>query len=463
MRYLIFLSLSLLLSGCTNNPFQKWFSTSGEDNIVVGNTPTQNRDSDLNKDPKFALPNESIKTHGSAFQALIKPENTWQHIRLGLKLSRIKHPRIQNEIKRYKQHLPTLIALLTRATPYLFHITTEIEKRGLPTELALLPAVESGFRASAYSPDGAVGLWQFMPATGKRYGLTQDWWQDNRRDTIASTTAALDYLEKLNNRFDGDWLKALAAYNAGGGTVNSAVRKNRKKHLSTEYWDLDLPKETDDYIPRLLAISQIINKAYEYKIKLPPIPNKVVFATIKTGGRIDLDIAAKKIGINVADLLDLNSSFNRWSSSPNGPHRLIVPIEYATAKNEKLLTSLSDKERLRWKYHKIKSGDTLGQIAQKYKVTTGSIRAANNLKSTRIRAGKKLVIPLSESTAYVSRRPHKYTPKKHIKYKVRNGDSLYLIALKYKVKVSDLRKWNNLSKRSYIHPGQRITVYPAKS
>lgn len=465
IRLLALLLLVLLLSGCANNPFMEFVYSDTEDTDEnlhqVTDTTVVEPELMVPETPALKVVKIEDKPTLAATATVTAPVDIWQRIQHGRQLTEIQHSRIDKEIDRFYQHPSTLYALLKRAEPYLFFITEELEKRQMPMEIALLPAVESGFQPFAYSPDGAVGLWQFMPATGRIYGLKEDWWQDGRRDIVASTQAALDMLQALHKRFDGDWLKALAAYNAGAGKINSAIRKNRKKALSTSYWDLDLPRETDNYIPRLLALSKLVAQAPGYQLALPEIANKAYFDSVDIGQQIDLHIAAKLIGMDSQALLKLNSHLTRWASSPQGPHRLLVPVAQVTSELENTLVNLPNDKRLRWKRHKIKQGETLSHIALKYDVAVKAIKQSNQLKNNNIRAGKNLLIPLSESVTQLAMRGHRYTPKSRIRYKVRGGDSLYRIARKFNVKIADLRKWNNLSK-GYIQPGQKLTVYPVR-
>jgi membrane-bound lytic murein transglycosylase D len=383
-------------------------------------------------------------------------EDLWTRLRPQYRLWDIDHPRIDKEIRRLQRSPAAFNALMSRAEPFLHHIVDRVERRGLPAEIALLPAVESGFRPYAYSPDGAAGLWQFMPATGRSLGLQQDWWYDGRRDVLAATDAALDYLERLNKRFDGDWLHTLAAYNAGGGKVSRALRKARKRNASTEFWDLDLPRETDHYVPRLLALAEIIADPGRYGLALPSLENRPYFEKMPVGSQIDLKIASDLAGIPLEDLLVLNPGFNRWSTRPQGPHHLLLPTTHAKA-FQAALAKLPANERLRWRHHRIVKGDNLGRIARNYSVSVKAIQQANNLKDHRIRAGKTLVIPLSESITAALPARKLGIPRSRVRYQVRKGDSLYKIARKFNVKIADLRRWNSVGR--YIKPGQRLTVF----
>ena len=236
----------------------------------------------------------------------------WERIRQGYQLStaNVENPRVQQELKWYASHPAYLERVEERAGPYLFFIVEEIDKRGMPMELALLPVVESAFRPFAYSPGRAAGIWQFIPSTGKMYGLKQNWWYDGRRDVISATHAALDYLQSLAKQFDGDWELALAAYNSGAGRVRSAIRRNKKKGRSGDYWSLDLPRETEGYVPRLLALSQLVADPERYGNTLSAIPNEPYFEAVNIETQLDLAMAAQ-------NLLYSNNNFHSYILAVN--------------------------------------------------------------------------------------------------------------------------------------------------
>ncbi|HIE55213.1 MAG TPA: LysM peptidoglycan-binding domain-containing protein, partial [Chromatiaceae bacterium] len=382
------------------------------------------------------------------------PPGLWKQVALGLQLQQIKHPAIDQEISLYQSRGSSLARQLARGEPFLYHILEEVKKRGMPTEIALLPGVESGYQPHAYSRHGAAGLWQFMPATGRYFGLKQDWWHDARRDPVASTEAALDYLEKLHDRFGGDWLLAMAAYNAGGGTVARAMESNRKQGKPSDFWSLKLPRETRQYVPRILALSRIIAEPERYGVTLPEIANRPRFAKVEIGDQLDLKVAARLAGMTVDELFKLNAHFNRWATHPEGPHYLLLPIEKTDAFLAGL-AKLPDEERLRWTRYRIRRGDTLSGIARKHGISVTALMQANHLSSHQIRAGADLIIPLSSSPTLVF--DTSPATRKGVKYRVRKGDSLYRIARRFGVKVQDLKKWNRLAS-SRLQPGQTLTV-----
>jgi len=380
----------------------------------------------------------------------------WSALRSGFALPAQTHPRIDREIRRLTRSPVAFQALLVRAEPYLHYMLAAVDDAGLPAEIALLPAVESGFRTHAYSPNGAAGLWQFMPATGQMLGLDRDWWVDNRRDVRASTQAAIVYLQRLHDRFDGDWLHALAAYNAGAGTVGRAIRRASRRNAPTDFWSLDLPGETDAYVPRLLALTRVVRDPQAYGVSLPEIDNTPYFAAVDTGGQIDLGVAADLAGLSTEELIRLNPAYRRWATHPEGPHALLVPVEHAPS-FARALAALPDKRRLRWQRHRIARGDNLIKIARQYDVSVAAIRQSNQLKDSRIRAGQDLLIPMSENLDATLAFASNNKARQRVRYKVRRGDSLWTISRRFQVSVADLRRWNQVGR--YLQPGERLTVF----
>lgn len=381
------------------------------------------------------------------------PAPIWSRLPKGFQLSGIAHPRIEREIQRLRRSPQSVHTLMARSEPYLHFILDRIEAAGLPTELALLPAIESGFRPYAYSPDGAAGLWQFMPATGRMMGLRQNWWHDKRRTVRASTDAAIDFLGRLNARFAGDWPHTLAAYNAGATKVARAIRRAERRGTTTDFWSLDLPGETDRYVPRLLALARLIANPQDHGIELPPIEDRPYFAIATLPGQIDLTVAAGIAGMPVEDLLNLNAGHRRWAMAPDGPHELLLPAE-KVVKFEAAASALSPEKRLRWQRHRIKPGESLNRIARAYSVPADAIRKANKLANARVRAGEELLIPLSDSVTFAQ---DDYLSRQRMRYRVRRGDSLYKIARRFQVSIKDLKRWNRVGR--YIRPGERLTVF----
>ncbi|MDY6919910.1 MAG: LysM peptidoglycan-binding domain-containing protein [Pseudomonadota bacterium] len=393
----------------------------------------------------------------------------WEVFRRNLLLDlAAKNDRIRIQRQWYLRHPEYLNRVIRRAEPYLYFILEESIKRGLPSELALLPVVESAYDPFAYSHGRAAGIWQFIPGTGRAFGLHQTWWYEGRRDIVAATRAAMDYLESLNKQFDGDWMLALASYNSGAGTVRSAIRRNRQRGRPTDFWALDLPRETRAYVPKLIAISQIFATPEQYGVQLVDYPYQPFFAIIDTGGQLDLSLAADMAGISIEELYRLNPAFNRWATDPNGPHRLLVPVDKAAAMDE-ALAQLPPEQRVAWTRYTIQPGDSILSIARNHKITPDLLKEVNHLRSNLIRAGKTLLIPqasqplsqysLSAEARLQSRQNRAVTGRQKVTHKVRAGDSFWSIARRYGVSHRALAKWNGMAPTDTLAVGRTLVVW----
>ncbi|VAW63685.1 Membrane-bound lytic murein transglycosylase D, partial [hydrothermal vent metagenome] len=392
----------------------------------------------------------------------------WLRVRSGFSIDdELDNPRLLAELRWYAKHQQYLNRVVERAEPFLHYVLSEAEKRNLPTELVLLPIVESAYQTFAYSHGRASGIWQFIPSTGKIYGLKQNWWYDGRRDVYASTQAALKYLENLNREFKGNWLHALAAYNSGSGTVRRAIRKNKKRGKPTDFWHLKLPKETQAYVPKLLALKRLIDNPKNYGITLNCVDDTPYFEAVDINAQLDLAMAADMAHIDLDKLYQLNPAFNHWATAPYGPHRLLIPVDNAQTFKENLAL-VPEAKRIKWKRHKIKEGQTLSHIADRYSVSVSSLRRLNNLRSHNIRAGKYLVIPVSSRklsdynlTAYqrkktlqsIRRKGHKVT---HI---VKRGDTFWDLSRTYKVNSHNIARWNGMAIRDPLREGQKLVIW----
>ncbi len=395
--------------------------------------------------------------------------NLWERIRAGYTLPALDSPYIKRHEQWFANNPVYMENMINRAQLYLYYIVEEVEKRGMPMEIALLPAIESAYQPHAYSRARAVGLWQFIPSTGRLYGLNTNWWYDGRRDVMASTQAALDYLEKLNKDFKGDWQLALAAYNCGEGKVARLMAQNRRKGLSTAYQDLPLPKETKHYVPKLMAMVNIISNPEKYGLKISPIPNEPYFTQIDIGSQVDLGVIAKLVDLPVEDLYKINPEYVRWITDPNGPHQLLVPA----GKKDALLAGLSslpEEARVQWLHHEVRRGDTISQVARRYGVTIEAIKSSNRLNTALMRVGQDLLIPVSHSklasaapTAPRTRIDGGPRGQVRVTYRVRSGDTLWSIARRYNVYVHQLRQWNLLDAGQILRLGQRIQVWTRPS
>ncbi|MEH6557001.1 MAG: LysM peptidoglycan-binding domain-containing protein [Oceanicoccus sp.] len=399
------------------------------------------------------------------------PTTVWQRLRLGFQMDwQIEQPRLDSEFNWYQRNPAYMARVSERSKRYIHYVTEKLEARGLPLELALLPIVESAYDPFAYSHGRASGMWQFIPSTGRMYKLNQDWWYDGRRDIVASTDAAIDYLETLANYYDGDWLLALAAYNSGQGNVNKAIRKNKKRGKDTDFWSLDLPKETRAYVPKLLALAKLVAYPRRFNIQLHTVPNTAYFAEVDTHSQIDLAQAATMAGISIDELYRLNPGFNRWATSPKGPHRLLVPVE-----NEELFTrelaQLPPSQRMHWQRYTVKTGDSLLLLAKRFNTGADTIKQINNISGNMIRAGQALMIPMaSENGQHYSLSADQRLQSIHKSrtggsnsqqsfHQVKDGESLWTISRKYNVTVSKLAHWNGIAPKDTLQPGQKLSVW----
>lgn len=399
--------------------------------------------------------------------------DVWARIRARYGLAPLDSHLIERHERWFANNSEYMQRMTERARLYLFYIAEEVEKRGMPMEIALLPAIESAYKPYAYSRAKASGLWQFMAPTGRLYGLNMNWWYDERRDVMASTRAALDYLEKLNKEFDGDWHLALAAYNAGEGKIGRMMEYNRRKGKSTDYQHLKLVAETVNYVPKLIAMANIVANPEKYGLTLPPIPNQPYFTRVDTGSQIDLGVVSKLTDVPVDELQYINPHLNRWATHPEGPHYLLIPVDKKEA-FLKGLDGLPEQERVQWRGHEVKRGDTLAEVARRYGVSVEAIRGANKLVSNVLRVGQSLMIPVSSRALVPSMIAKASAPvakpsvsawsaagaKGPVIHRVRAGETLWSIARRYGVLVKQIVEWNLLEAGEVIKLGQKLRIFP---
>ncbi|MCP8898527.1 lytic transglycosylase [Gilvimarinus xylanilyticus] len=403
--------------------------------------------------PQATLPPPTIRK----LDAEKPEEDLWQRLRQGFELGPYEQAQLDSYVQWYIDHPDYIERVFNRGQRYLYHITERLEEENLPLEIALLPVVESAFDPYAYSYATASGMWQFMSGTGSDYGLKQNWWYDGRRDIIDSTDAALAYLEQLQEMFDGDWLHALAAYNTGQGRLQRSINRNRNAGKSTDFWSLKLPRETRNYVPRLLALSKVVANPEKYNISLPPIANAPYFVAVDIQSQLDLTRASELAGISMDELYALNPGFNRWATDPEGPHRLLMPLD-AQATFTEALAKLPDNERISWQRYAIRRGDSLSTIARQFDTSVDVLRTANKLSSSRIRAGDTLLIPsASVGSESYALEPQGGNAKRS--YIVKKGDSFWQIANRHKISVDSLVKWNGMSSRDTLQPGQKLVIW----
>lgn len=388
-------------------------------------------------------------------------EDLWQRIQAQLSFKVPQSRAIIEQRNFYADNQNYLDRIAGRAQPFLYYIVQELEKREMPLELALLPIVESAFDPFAYSPARAAGMWQFMPTTGKRFGLKQNSWYDGRKDVIQSTQAALDYLEYLYDKLEHDWLNAIAAYNAGEGRIMRAIQANKKRRLPTDFWSLDLPAETTAYVPKLLALVDILQRPEEFQIVWKFIANEPKIAIVEVGKQLDLSIAADMAEISLADLQALNPGFSQWATAPDGPHQLVLPIEQVDTFSSKLAQTPAE-QLMQWQPYQVKSGDTLGAIAKRYQTTVSALTELNKLSGNTIRIGQSLLIPRSGDSAgqatAAEQQDGSSANSEQIEYIVQRGDTLWDLSRKYDVTVAQLRNWNKLANNAILSEGQTLSI-----
>jgi membrane-bound lytic murein transglycosylase D len=388
-------------------------------------------------------------------------------LRYGFELEPQQNSRIQAELKWFVSHPDYLDRVFTRAQRYLPHITDELIRRDLPLELALLPIVESAYDPFAYSHGRAAGLWQMIPGTATRFGLKQNWWYDGRRDVVESTRAALDYLEYLHEFNNGDWFNAIASYNSGEGNVRRAVRRNTAAGKPIDFWNLKVPKETSAYVPRLLALVEIVRDPAKFNVTLPHVTDEPQFAIAEVGSQIDLALAAELAGVDVDTVYTFNPGYNRWSTDPAGPHKLVLPVDVVDT-FVAALEEVPASDRVRWKRHLVREGEAISVIANKYNTTVSAIRSANNMRGNTIRAGHYLMIPVAtkplsayskSADARLAKTQDRQRAENKVEHTVRTGESFWSIGQKYGVTSRELSAWNGMAPRDPLPVGRKLVVW----
>ncbi len=376
-----------------------------------------------------------------------EPVSVWQRIRGSKRLPLASNERVAFYEQQYEREALWIGKILQRGAPFLSHVLGALDRRYLPLELALLPAIESGYLPEARSSGHATGLWQIVPITAREIGVERNEWFDGRGDIIASTTAAIDYLTYLNAEFNGDWELTLAAYNAGPGRVRSAVRKNKSAGRDTDYWSLDLPQETKNYVPKLIALVNIVRNPVG-GLDLPKITEEHAFESIDPGFRVSIDRVASITGIDAKILRKLNAGLIHGVTPPNGPHHLLIPAGSGESfmeafSNIDVASAFSEP-----KTHEVVAGDTISDIALNYGISQNQLLIMNGLDDAKIRIGQKLAV---------------YDVTNHgdsvIEYTVSIGDTLSEIAQRFSVSITDIRtnKGKPLN-NDIIHPGDTLSI-----
>jgi membrane-bound lytic murein transglycosylase D len=386
-------------------------------------------------------------------------DDLWQRVRHGFAIPDLDNSLVGEKARYYAARPEYMQRIFDRSRLYLYHIVEEIEKRGMPTELALLPMVESAFNPMAYSRAHASGLWQFIPGTGKRFELEQNWWYDARRDIVESTNAALDYLTKLYE-MHGDWHLALASYNWGENAVARAIAKNQAAGKPTDYASLSMPAETRHYIPKLQALKNIINNPEPFGIDIGPIPNQPYFATVTKLRDIDVQLAARLAEMPVEEFIALNPGFSRPYIRASVTPRIVLPADKVDVFHDNL-EALGEKSLVSWKTYYPKSGETFEAIAKKHGITLGQLKEVNGILPRAKAVPRLLVVPTSTAASgSVRKMPIMYAPPipvttRRIFHTVKRGETLASIASKHRVSVEDLKRWNGVSQAA---AGRKLAV-----
>lgn len=400
--------------------------------------------------------------------------NIWQDMAANFSLPEETddNPEVKKQIDWFMQHPKYMHKMTRQAEPYLYYICEQVKARNLPPELALMPMVESAYNPFAVnSGSGATGLWQMMPGTASGFGLHVDWWYDGRRDISASTSAALDYLAYLGNFFNNDWALAMAAYDSGEGTVQQAIERNAHKGKDTSYWGLHLPRETQDYVPKILALATILKHPELYPIDLPDIPNAPYLAAVEISSQIDLHKAAQMADMSLAELSTLNPGYNRWATDPNGSFKLLLPISKVEQFKTQLDELLSDETQIIWNRIVISKKTTVAHVAAQYQTSKDTLIKANKLKNEHLTPGQSLLVPQThDQSGDVS----DVTPDNDVGEKITTlpdsnvihhiviaGESLKGIANRYHVSLREIKFWNELHD-DHAKVGTDLVIWPPK-
>ncbi|HWV16663.1 MAG TPA: transglycosylase SLT domain-containing protein [Cellvibrio sp.] len=398
----ILLLLSLILSGCS------FFSPKEQ---------SKPQDSSAQAQPEAPQPEAVGKVDAMPSDRDSRYSNIWDRIRSGYGLPTVSDSRLGNPARWYANKQSYINRFAGQAEPYLYYVVSEMEANGLPLELAFIPIIESSYNPHVISPSNTAGIWQFIPETGRNFGLKQNSWYNGRKDVIASTDAAIRYLKKLHDNFNSDWLLVVAAYNAGEGNISRAIERNRRAGKATDFWSLQLPKHTQDYIPQLLILAKVIANPSAHNVSLPAIANTPYFVKVNVSKQVNIAQVAKQANMDANELKKLNSGLNGWLTSPGG-QQLLVPVADAGEFTAQLNTM-----------------PTLAAIA------TDAEETAADKKSTA--SGKKPKQARNESSAY---------------YTVKSGENLWSIAKAQKISVKALAKLNEISLNAVLKPGQKLLL-----
>ena len=412
-------------------------------------------------------PITAAQATGQQVMPLFTPSDLWDRIRRGFAMPDLQHELVQDREQWYATRPEYMQRMTERSRKYLFHIVEELERRGMPTELALLPYIESAFNPQAVSTAKAAGMWQFMPATGNYFDLKQNAFRDDRRDVLASTRAALDYLQKLYGMF-GDWHLALAAYNWGEGSVGRAIARNQKAGLGTSYTDLTLPGETRMYVPKLQAVKNIVARPDAYGTELPLIENHPYFQTVDISHDIDVALAARLAGVREEDFKALNPSLHRPLILAAGTPQILLPWDNAKV-FERNFEAYNQGQYASWTVWTLPSTMSTAEAARRVAMAESDLRSINGIPPRMlIKAGSALIVPRSttsradvaESVAdngQISLTPEQVTRRTTVR--ARKNESVASIARRYRVSAANVADWNDVKASAAFKVGEQVVLF----
>lgn len=469
MKILYPLGLALLLSlgGCATAPTGGLQTSKNAATDTAIDTPSP---------APASLPTpltvQTTPLEGQTVAQVALPQDLWERIRRGFAMPDLESELVRQQVQWYASRPDYLSRMTDRGSKYLFHVVEELERRNMPTELALLPFIESAFNPQAVSSAKAAGMWQFIPSTGKHFELRQNVFRDDRRDVLASTRAALDYLQKLYALF-GDWHLALAAYNWGEGSVGRAIAKNKKAGLGTAYTDLNMPNETRQYVPKLQGVKNLVARPEAFNVRLPHIPNHPYFQAVSITRDIDVELAAKLAEVRLEDFKALNPSANRPVILAAGTPHLLLPWDNAEvfARNYQ---AYAGGRLASWTAWVAPSHQKPADVAKRFGVSEAEFRTVNQIPPrVTIQAGSVLLVPRSGTQAddvashVADNGQLRLVPDVVVRrtlVKAGKQDTVLSLARRYKLNAADVASWNNVGLASAFKAGQQVALFlPVKA
>lgn len=451
------LSVLILVTGCASQSMKNTDSSVVDASVAIVSEigaadPTE--DTVIISEVTIKEPKKKIV---SLMQRLRKDFH-WNHLHADRK-------RVQYELSLMRDNQSYINKTFAGATKYLHFVADQIQSNDIPIELAFLPGVESQYKPLAYSFAHAAGMWQIIPSTAEALGLKLNWWRDERRDLVHSTRAAMDYLTSMRKRFKGDWLLALAAYNAGPLRVERAIKRNKKAGKPIDYWSLKLPRETTRYVPRLIALLEISSAPELYGVTIPFIADKPVFTSIKLDKQLDLNKLSTATDYPIAELISFNGGLNQRFTDPFSTYDLQVPISLEKKVRAYLDSDASHADEY-WISYKGARGESVTSIATKFSTTKKLLTKANKLgTSPTLKTKQYLLVPVDSSKLASYSRYHDASPDKILvkrgiseRYRLKSGDSLWKLSRKFRVSINDLMRWNSITKKTRLYAGKSIYI-----